>query len=49
MSRIITRRQSLASLKASAHRAGVIGAGIFFGIIAAILICGAGWLILVTF
>jgi len=49
MSRIITRRQSLASLKASAYKAGVIGAGIVFGILAAALICGAGWLILVAF
>ena len=49
MSRIITRRQSLASLKASAQKAAVIGAGIIFGILAAVLICGAAWLILVTF
>jgi hypothetical protein len=49
MSRIITRRQSIASLKASAHKAGVIGAGIFFGIIAAALICGLALLILVAF
>jgi hypothetical protein len=49
MSRIITRRQSLASLKASAHKAGVIGAGIVLGIIAAALICGTAWLILVAF
>lgn len=49
MSRIITRRQSIASLKASCRKAGVIGAGIFFGIIAAVLVCGAGWLILVAF
>jgi hypothetical protein len=49
MNRIITRRQSIASLKASAHKAGVIGVGIIFGIIAAALICGAAWLILVAF
>jgi hypothetical protein len=49
MNRIITRRQSIASLKASAHKAGVIGAGILLGTIAAACICGAAWLILVAF
>jgi hypothetical protein len=49
MKRIITRRQSLASLKSSAHKAGVIGAGIIFGILAAALICGLALLILVAF
>jgi hypothetical protein len=49
MNRIITRRQSLASLKASAHKAGVIGAGIVLGILAAALICGLALLILVAF
>jgi hypothetical protein len=49
MNRILTRRQSIASLKASAHKAGVIGLGIILGIIAAVCICGLALLILVAF